>query len=416
MRIACRLVISFAMAFSLTASAATKEVVELGQRLERLKEPIRLTKERLKRPQDVEFLPDLYFMMAELLIESSRVAISLKQAKQPKTPIDELDFTAEKRPKLEAIEIYRQIEGRFPKYAKLDKVLFFQAHEHRELGQADEALALYKKIVDQYPGSAHWDEAQLNIGNHYFEKKDFDFALEQYQKIIAKERSKAAAAAYYKMGWCHVNKGKWVESLDSYRKSVDAFTNIAGQFKPTDIKNADMREEALVASVWPYTELKPEEVLKIPDAVTPVKFYRGLAPDKFVYARVMSRLGRRLVIKKRFSDAATAHLEALKSLEDPVARMDALEDYYRAFKETKDEFFPAGISGVVAETFIWLNELERDLKPQQRRTTKYEPIFRDIAMPTKRAEDLLQAARAYEDYLFIYPKSKSRAAMSTNLA
>ncbi len=96
------------------------------------------------------------------------------------------------------------------------------------------------------------------------------------------------------MGWCYINKGKWREALNDFQKSVESTNKVAGQFKPSDLKATDMREEGLRSQAfWPFSELKPEEVVKIPKAGNPVEFYRGLSPDKFVYARVMNRLGRR---------------------------------------------------------------------------------------------------------------------------
>lgn len=395
----------------------------LAERMANVEESIQLTQRKLKMPNDIAFLPDLHFMLAELLVEKSRLQLAIKREKNPKVPMDELDLTAERRPKLEAIEIYRQIADRFPKYPRLDKVLFFMAHELLELNRGDEALALYKKITDAFPDSQYWEEAQLGIGAHYFEKKDFAFAVDQYKKVVARPNGKGAGTAWYKIGWCHINQNKWLEAMNAFESSLQSFAKVKDQLKPLELKTSDMREEALVSSIWPYSELSPEQMRKNPRYLDPIGFYRGMSPDKFIYARAMARLGRRLAVKKRIAESAAAYYEAFRVTEQPSDKLDFLESYYLAFKESKQTYFPPGLSAMASETLMRMQILERTVPPKKQRVPAFEPVLRDVATSlhssaesTKRKEDFAAAARAYEDYLYVYTQSKFSDDMKLNLA
>jgi len=412
------------LAVSINALANPRD---LQGKLKRIEQSIAEAKGNLSSARDVEFLTELYLTLAELLIEKSRVQLTLKMEKNPNTPPEEMDFTAERQPKLEAIEIYKQVLARFPKDHRTDKVLFFTAHEYKELVQADEAIKYYKRIVSEFPQSSFWDEAQLNIADFYFQKKDFDFSLEQYKRVTARGSSKGVSTAWYKIGWCYINKAKWLDAMNAFEKALDGFTQAADSLKPSDLRNADMREEALIASVWPFSELKIEELKRDERFRNPIAYYRKMAPDRFIYSRTMARLGRRLVVKKRFQEGAQAYLEAFRSSGDAMAKLDFLESYYQGFKDAKQSYYPEGLSQEIVETLEKARVIEAfNSTPKSNsksRVAKYESLMRDIAtsiqqvaQSTQRMETYRAAARAYEDYLFVYPRTKFAGAMKFNLA
>ncbi len=386
--------------------------------LKKVNKSIEVTKDKIEHLKAFGFLPDLYFSLAELYLDKSKVVYLITQIKAKDKPVDEIDFSEAKQVKAEAIETYKSIENRFPTYHLLDKILFFMAHELKDLGELDQANATYKKIVDNYKQSRYWEESQVNLGNFFFDKKDFEFALKQYQKVTERPFTPASLLAYYKMGWCYINKGQWKNALDSFGHvyKSEALQDMKGA--PEELSKMDVREEALVASVWPFVELESSEIKAHPEFVNALKYYRGASFDKGSFRRVLGRLGHRLVIKKRNAEAAEVYFELLRLADDAGTKKDAIEDYFTAMKVSKSDYYPQHVSKemTLGLKLISESELSKDLN-------KYEPLLRDVAtywhktaMATKRPEDFVTSLESYKDYFWMYPNSKYSYEMNVNLA
>ncbi len=435
LQVVCTLVMFLMPLRSSSQVLKERTLREMQQDLQKTESSIRLTKEKIRNPQDVQYLPDMYFMLAEFQVTQARLMYAIKRERFAKTPINELDFTNERRPKLEAIETYKTIEDRFPQYKSLDKVYFFMAHEFRELNDEDNALKSYKKLIEKFPQSTYWDESQVAVGNIFFQKKDFDFALEQFGEILKRPVGPMTALAHYKRGWCYINKSDWLKAMDSFVQVFDAQaagsssgegSTVAADLKRSDVSSdarSDVREEALVASVQPFSELKPEELRNRPQYLKPISFYRSLAFDKSSFRKVLSRLAKRLAIKDRNAESAEAYFELMRLSDEARDRREALESFYEKFKKAKLSNFPQQASSEVRET-IRLTEEENHLNPKKAvGIERYEVVLRDIAtslhlqgMKTKRIEDLQQAVLSYDDYLSAFANSKYRGVILINKA
>lgn len=401
--------IVFAVSFSAVAQKKdSKGLLRLKDNLKRIEKSIEVTKLRMKNPQEIQFLPDLYLMLAELYADKARYMYSIKVEANPNTPAEELDFTGEKRPKLDAIESYKALIDRYPQYTALDKAMFALAHEYRELGEPENALKVYKQIIDKFPQSALIDESQYIVGNIYFDKKDYEFALEQYLNVLKRPTSPITSAAYYKAGMSYIQLDKFVDSMAAFNQVLT--------LENDQSKKSDIREEALIGSVWPITELKPAELAQNPQYARPIEYYRKAAFDKASYRRVLMRLGRRFSVKSRHADAAQAWYEVLRLADDSSQKREAMENFYQAFKVAKLVDYPKDSAKEVAQT-LWI------LKGENKDFAKYEPLLRDIATAThsqamkrKQKDSLLQAVAAYDSYLWIFKKSKYRTEMEINKA
>lgn len=144
---------------------------KMRQGIIKIDKSIEETKFRIRNIKDARFLPDLYFTLAEFYVQKARFMYSIKVTENENAPLEELDFTAEKRPKLEAIAVYDTILEKFPNLPERDKAIFFKAHELRELGRVEEMIQEYRKITSQFPKSEYWYESQLVIGDYFFEQK-----------------------------------------------------------------------------------------------------------------------------------------------------------------------------------------------------------------------------------------------------
>ncbi|MCB0385777.1 MAG: tetratricopeptide repeat protein, partial [Bdellovibrionales bacterium] len=193
-----------ALGLSTVVQAQVAQLISLEkmrQDLAKINKSIDETEAKVKDVRDARFLPDLYFALAEFLVEKARYMYAIKIAENKGTPMDELDFNMEKRPKFRAIEIYDILIDKFPKLPERDKAIFFKAHELRELGRLEDMVRAYAQLTREYPKSAFWEESQLVIGDYFFEeKKDVDLALEMYTKILKRPVGPFTPLAHYKIG------------------------------------------------------------------------------------------------------------------------------------------------------------------------------------------------------------------------
>ena len=237
---------------------------QMRRDLARVDKSLEETREKLKTVRDARFLPDLYFALAEFYVEKSRYMYALKVAENPKTPMEELDFTAERRPKAQAIEAYDMIIDKFPKLPERDKAFFFKAHELRELGKLEDMVKTYAQLTKEYPQSEFWTESQVIIGDYFFEeKKDIDLALEVYQKILDRPPTPFTPLANYKIGWCLINKNEFKKALLSFERVLNENKDVDISKLPEIFRKTDVRRDALLAMVWPYSEVPVKEIVKM---------------------------------------------------------------------------------------------------------------------------------------------------------
>ncbi|HPI39947.1 MAG TPA: outer membrane protein assembly factor BamD [Pseudobdellovibrionaceae bacterium] len=404
-------------------STDSKIVEKLESDLSRINSSIDITKNKIRTAIEIGFLPDLYYMLAELLVDKARIMTVLKKESQPGTPESELDFTSEKRVRSEAIETFKLIEERYPTYSELDKVLFTMAQIISHQGSPDEAITIYKKITLKYPMSKYGLKSHLEIGNIFFDKKDFEFAAEQYKKLIQiNPNSEESQRALYKNGWCLNYLGKFFEAFQNYRKVLELI-----QLNPNSLEknseNSNLQEETLVAMIWPYSELTTQELSEIPDVLNPILFFEKSSPDKSSFRRILNRFGQRMEIKERHKEASDAYLELFRLSDDLVEKKDALEKYYINVKKINVGLLPLWFSKEVSQILWSLSSEEKVKKSTKFDINPYEPILRDVAtqihqmgLKTKRREDLIAAAEAYDNYLWIFPQNKWTSSIQLNMA
>ena len=401
--------------FPLLAYGAKKsQLAELTKQAEVINQSIEVTRNKIKDNRDLSVLPDLYMTLADFQTQKATLSFAIKREKNPKTPIAELDSTAEKRMKEDAIETYNLIITRFSTYRDADKAHFYMAHEYKEINEPEKALGAYKKLTDNFPKSPLWEAAQFAIGNHYFEKKDFDFALKMLAKVVERPENPYTALAQFRMGWCHINKAKWLQALEQFEKVYTSKSSITVAAVPGVSSDSDIKEESMVASVWPMLELAPEVVSKNAKFSDPVAYYKRHAMDDNVFLKVLNRLARRLQLKKRHREAANALYLALQLTANPEQKIPLLEDFYLTNRDQKLSLWPEG----------YIQQVVDSLEHADAATLKkYEPLARDVATQmhilarsTKRAEDIDQTVDAYSAYFYLYPRSPKKIELQLNYA
>jgi tetratricopeptide (TPR) repeat protein len=324
-----------------------------------------------------------------------------------------MDFTAERKVRLEGVENLKLIEERYPQYAALDKVLFTLGHEYRELNEIDQALQAFKRLSERSIKSSYQVGAYIEIGDIFLAKKDYDFAIQQYEKALSGDEQEKADLARYKISLVYLQKGEFSRAFDLLMEVV----------QKNQVRNPELKDEALVASVWPFTEATPEDLRKRPEMHSPVSFYRRLSSDKNSYRRVLAKLARRFELKKRDADAMKVWTELMRVSDDVNERSEALESFYVISKKLKTEFYDRETINEVVKSLWMIRSEETNDVIVKKTYKKYEPLLRDLvttnqqaALKTNRVEDFDLVIAGHKDYLWLFPESNFAADMKVNLA
>ena len=276
---------------------SANEIGELEAQLRSTDKKIAVTTAEIKRVRDTEFLPDLYFSQADLFLQKSRLMYLIKVNKNKGVPLTEMDFTAEKRPKQEAIDIYQKIYAFFPKSRLRDRALFFKALELRDIGQSEAMIKTFGQLNQEFPTSQYLLEANIILGDYFLEeKKDLEGALEAFRRVIAKELSPYTPLAHYRIGWVFINQQKYMEAVTAFEEAVRTqglvSTNITTEL-PELYRKTDIRREAILSMAVPYVEIYgdyraslKEERQKEEQQAT-AKIGDGTAPTSAVAAKVL---------------------------------------------------------------------------------------------------------------------------------
>jgi TolA-binding protein len=191
-----------------------------------------------------EETPGWYFRLAELLWEESQYyffeanrrddrLIELGTRGDPKE-IDQL--SAEKKAleaeqdklQTQAVTLYKAIIQRYPRYPRLDEVLYFLAQNLQKRNRNDpEALRAYRALIQNYPKSPFVPDSWMAFGEYYFERankvdraRNLQNALESYKNAAQFQESSVYGYALYKQGWVHYNLTNWSEALELFRAVI----------------------------------------------------------------------------------------------------------------------------------------------------------------------------------------------------
>ncbi len=214
---------------------------------------------------NAEETPGWYFRLAELFWEDSQYyffeanrrddrLIELGTRGDPRE-IDRLTAekkqleTEQKKLQTQAVALYKAIIQRWPKYPRLDEVLYFLAQNLQKVNRNDpEALKAYRALIQNYPKSRFVPDSYMAFGEYYFERADksdrndnLRRALEAYKKAAEVQESSVYGYALYKQGWVHYNLGNWSEALELFR-AVIFFGEMPTSTVPQDRKLALVRE------------------------------------------------------------------------------------------------------------------------------------------------------------------------------
>jgi TolA-binding protein len=214
--------------------------VEL-QLKEKRRELIATLQQMMKLGKDQKEKPDLLFRLAELHWEEAKywffeaerregeaIACEAKNdtaCARSKRTEKKTDEDRRNQFQTQAIAYYREIIASYPRFERIDVVLFFLGHNLWEGGQEKDALAIYKTLITRFPKSQYVPDAYLAFGEWYFNnsggRRDMlGKALEAYNQAASFTESPVYGFAIYKQGWCHYNLTDYAAAADKFKAVV----------------------------------------------------------------------------------------------------------------------------------------------------------------------------------------------------
>ncbi len=177
--------------------------------------------------EDDQQKPDFFFRAGELYSDNQRFYFNQAHALDQKIfelpPAQRGPLHAEQQAHLrqeqawllEAVKAYVGAT-RYPKYERMDEVLFRLAALLTSAKKDDQAREFFHRLIKDYPNSKYIPDAYLAFAEHAFEGGEMEAALKFYEKVEQFPKSSVYPYAAYKKGWCHVNLGDYKAALETF--------------------------------------------------------------------------------------------------------------------------------------------------------------------------------------------------------
>ena len=370
--------------------------------------------------------PELYFRLSEMHWERS-AALNIKAfdtegacLERANGKAQEAACEAEKQRILvgsqkyrdQAIRVYVDIVQNFPKYERLDEVLFALAYNYQQKNAPDKAKRMYVALIKRYPKSKHIADTLLNIGELYFDDGEVEQALKAYRKVTTNyQESTVYGYALYKLGWCYFNLGDYKNSLGSFIKVIEFTNNLKG--KKRSKNRLALKREAQKDLVRVYVNLEAASPQKA------IGFFRKVAPED--YARLSEDLAELYSLTGQFSKSNQLYRELIK-LQPNTYRIVSFQRAIAFNTRNVGTDQVSIIKEVKRLVTLWTKAKgAQDAEPQ--RVAKDEKAIEELlrsmsvtyhrqALRTKADADYAVAYELYRDYVNAFPEGDNAYLMT----
>ncbi len=405
------------------------EVARLKREITKVRFAIDSTKELIDRSRGQPYLPDLYLRLAELYVEEARnhYFIAYEGTKRRERAVTSVQARLLKN---QAVGVYKRILDEFPQYADRDKVLFFIAHEFRELGEYAEMLKYLERVIAEHEQSGYRNESLLVVGDYYFDQSDLKASEKYYKRILDTPESGSHAMARYKLAWVKINEEDMKGALKLFEDTIEGLAKAEEDAKAAgaegkrivaiSAKKIDLRREALADLVFPWTEVNKKNV----DVPKALRYFRNLADARTSYLAALSKLARRWFVKGEYNLASQVYRELLALGAQDDDTLEWARRLYDGAAKGQQYAYVAKDVAILADIgarrfYDWrLPEKERDHLYKE-----FEAYCRDLATKTQlfatssndaKLQEL--AGDAYEAYLASFGNAPAAAEIRQNLA
>lgn len=166
---------------------------------------------------------EAYDESIEVCINSEPDPIKVEACKRKQQDLLEQGRAA----KLDVINFLKRIERAFPRFAKLDEVLYSLGYHLQELNRPGEAVDAFMRLVRKMPKSSYLPDAYLGIGNYYFGRNQGPEALKYYTKVTEYPKSAVYGWGLYYIAWVAYNQQQWDTAVKGFIRALDYSLNEA---------------------------------------------------------------------------------------------------------------------------------------------------------------------------------------------
>lgn len=104
-----------------------------------------------------------------------------------------------------AVQIYLDLETRFPRFRARDVVVFNTAYAYQQVGDDKKAEEQFRKLLAEHSSSPLVPDSLLALGEIQFSRRQFQPALELFLKIKEHPRARVYPYGLYKAAWAKYN-------------------------------------------------------------------------------------------------------------------------------------------------------------------------------------------------------------------
>jgi TolA-binding protein len=225
----------------------------------------------------------------------------------------------------QAQSTYERLIREYPKFRKIDTVIYLYAFSLRDQGRLDEGVVYFKRLLRDYPHSRFRADAWMAVAEfRFYEQQDYAGALHAYEQVRKFPHSSLYGLALFKTAWCHWKLGHTELAAARFKDVLDLGRNSKDRSPDEQKRAAELQDQALDYLVELFTE---------DDSKTAQDAYDFLAQigGKPYSLRVMRRLADTVYDQTRYERAAQAYLFVLsldpKQLDAPELQRRVVESF-----------------------------------------------------------------------------------------
>jgi tetratricopeptide (TPR) repeat protein len=155
----------------------------------------------------------------------------------------------------QAQAVYLRLINNYPKFRKIDTVIYLYAFSLRDQGKTGESIKYFQIILDRYPRSRYIADAWMAIAEfRFYEQQNYKSSLEAYEKVLAHPKSQLYDLALFKTAWCYWKLGDTNKSALRFKDVLDLAKKKAGRTEEQQKRAAELQGQALDYLVELFTE------------------------------------------------------------------------------------------------------------------------------------------------------------------
>src|SRR4029077_9897420 len=158
----------------------------------------------------------------------------------------------------QAQSVYQRLIVHYPKFRKIDTVIYLYAFSLRDQGGREktaEAIKYFQILLDRYPRSRYIADAWMAIAEfRFYEQQNYRSSLEAYEKVLAHPKSQLYDLALFKTAWCYWKLGDTNKSALRFKDVLDLAKKKAGRTEEQQKRAAERQGQGLDYLVELFTE------------------------------------------------------------------------------------------------------------------------------------------------------------------